>query len=109
MRARWSETTTRILKAFRRGFLPVEEIASRAGIGLSNARTTLFRLYRYRHVKRKKIQDGYIVVDEEEGIRRPRIVYVYTITEEGKARRDWLDANLSRRKLRKLRRGGRQR
>jgi len=90
MRARWNETTGALLTALLKGKAAVEDLSKALKAAPTTVGTVLLRLYRAKNVDREKIEDGVVVIDAEEEVTRPRHVYVYSITEKGKARLAWI-------------------
>lgn len=91
MRARRNETTGKIL-AFLSGSeeVLVKDVSQKLRLGNKNAAATLDRLFRQRCVTRQVVQDGYVMIDEDEGVKRPNRCYAYAITEKGKTRLQWI-------------------
>lgn len=98
MRARWNETTAGVLGALSEGKKTSEGVAKALRTKLSKTRTTLRRLWEQGNVEREKVQQGTVVVDEEEGIERPRHVYLYSITKKGEGRLAYILESLETRK-----------
>lgn len=87
MRARKNETTGRILAflAGKRG-AKVREIAGKLKLGEHNVAATLKRLLCQGNVQRQRVEDGRVVIDEEENITRANYCFVYSLTENGQER-----------------------
>jgi predicted transcriptional regulator len=87
MRAKWNETNRLVLETISaKPKLAAQQIAERVGKGVRSVSTILLRLHRQGCVSRTRIVDGEVTVDVEEGISRPRYVYVYESTEKGRHR-----------------------
>lgn len=99
MRNRYRESTAAILGSLSHGPANCESCAQACGLHVNNTATLLLRLSRMGHVSRERTQQGTVVIDQEEGISRPRWVYVYTLTPKGLARYKYLKS-LSGRPLR---------
>jgi predicted transcriptional regulator len=97
MRARWNETTAKILGALNEGEKTAEGIAHALKTDVSKVRSILRRLWEQKNVEREKRQQGTVVVDKDEGIERPRYVYLYSISEKGQARLAYIAESLKRR------------
>lgn len=99
MRARWNQTTEAILTTLsaKKG-ASSEDIARRIKATVTTVSTTLLRLFKAGNVEREKVQDGEVVLDEEEGVTRPRHIYRYSITEKGIRRLEWITGSKKRRK-----------
>lgn len=87
MRARKNETAGRILAfiAGKRG-ARVREIAAKLKLGEQNVGATLKRLLEQDCVERERVQDGRVVIDEDENVSRANYCFVYSITEKGQER-----------------------
>ena len=101
MRARWNETTALVLGALEGGKKTSEGIAKALKTNVSKVRTILRRLWEQKNIEREKVEQGVVVVDEEEGVERPRYVYLYSITGKGEARLDYIRGSLKQRKPRR--------
>ena len=60
--------------------------------------TILLRLYKHKYLDRRKVKEGTIVIDEDDGVTRPRYVYLYALTDKGRRRLERFVAKGSRRK-----------
>ncbi len=89
-RARYAQRTEKILLALARKDQSADQLADGMRCGIGTVRATLLRLVQYGQVSREKVEDGVVVVNVQEGIERPRWIYVYTITDRGHARLDRL-------------------
>lgn len=97
MRARWNETTERVLSSLEGGKSTAEGVSEGLKAGLSTVRTLLLRLTKQGNAEREKTQEGSVVIDREEGIERPRYVYLYSITEKGRGRLAYIRKSLKQR------------
>jgi predicted transcriptional regulator len=86
MRARYGEKTAKILLALTRRDMTAAQLAKAVHGRQTSTMTILLRLYQYGQVDRQKTEDGVVVVDRDEGVERPRYVYVYSITDKGHQR-----------------------
>jgi len=86
MRSGYNETTAAILGALSGKKGSADAVAKALGMDISTVSSTLLRLFRYGHVDRERVQRGHIVLDEDEGVTRPRYVYLYSMTGAGKKR-----------------------
>lgn len=48
------------------------------------------------HIQRERTQEGSIVIDKDEGISRPRYVYLYKITPKGLVRLKYINSSRSK-------------
>lgn len=88
MRARKNESTAAILEALAAGEASAKKIAATLNTNIPKVSMILLNLTRHGYVSRRSVQEGVIVVDQEEKIERPRYVFLYSITERGVARLD---------------------
>ena len=92
MRARKNEATMAILAALTKGPQTAEAIATFLNTKVPKVSMILLKLVRFGHATREKIEDGIVVMDAQEKIVRPRYVHVYSITDKGDVRLDYLKA-----------------
>lgn len=90
MRLQKGERTAEILRVLSRKDATAEAVAKTLKAGGSNIASLLLRLIHSGHVKRATIQHGTVVIDEDEGITRPKHVFLYSITPKGEERLEWL-------------------
>jgi predicted transcriptional regulator len=97
MRNRKNKTTCLVLEKLVAlgGEGTAQAIAVRAGRNIPIVSMTLLKLLRDGHVSRRHAREGDIVVDQEEGISRPRYVYVYSITPKGVRRLEVIQKGLA--------------
>jgi predicted ArsR family transcriptional regulator len=95
MRARKNESTAAILQELTRGDGTCQAIAGRLGTKGPKVSMILLHLVRMGQASRKTVHEGEIVVDQDEGISRPRYVYVYSITQKGASRLETIVGTLS--------------
>lgn len=87
MRARKNEATLRLLRFIAsHDKKEAQEIASRLGASIPSTSAILLRLTRWKQLSRSKVQNGEVVMDVEENIKRPRYAFVYSITDRGLGR-----------------------
>jgi len=97
MRARWNETTRAVLEVLvREDGSTVREISKEVDSEEGNISTILLRLYRAGHVSRERVEDGRVVIDQEEKVSRPRYIYEYSITERGRGRLSFISGDRSK-------------
>lgn len=70
--------------------LEAYEIAEKGDLEYITTMVTLSRLASQGSIERKKVERGKITVDKEEKIVRPRYVYVYTISQKGIDRLEYI-------------------
>lgn len=90
MRARKNEATLAILIALGTGEHSAQTIAAALNTQIPKVSMILLKLVGYGQVTRRKVQDGEITVDADEGVTRPRYIYLYTITGPGHQRIEYL-------------------
>jgi len=100
MRARWNETSERILSfVAKKNGVKVEDIAQHLGANPSNISTILLRMFRQGCVLRDRVQDGTIMIDRDEGVTHPRYVYVYSVTDRGMERLKYISVGMEKRRI----------
>lgn len=86
MRARKNQTAGRVLSYLAGRDAMAREVSSKLRLGQHNIAATLNRLYKQECVDRNKVEDGEVVIDQEEKITRKNYCFMYSITEKGRER-----------------------
>ncbi len=86
MRARFGEATHRVLGCLSGGEGSCLAVAHSLKSKPTTIGTILLRLYKHKYLERHKVKEGIIVIDEDDGVTRPRYVYLYVLTDKGRRR-----------------------
>ena len=100
MRAKFGEATHRVLACLSGGEGSCLAIARALKSKPTTVGTMLLRLYKNKYIERRKVQEGTIVIDRDEGVTRPRYVYLHALTDKGRRRLERFAAKNQRRKKR---------
>ena len=98
MRAKFGEATHRALACLSGGEGSCLAIAKAIKSKTTTVGTMLLRLHKNKYIERRKIQEGTIVIDKDEGVTRPRYIFLYSLTDKGRRRIERFEAKASRRK-----------
>ena len=98
MRAKFGEATHRVLGCLSGGEGSCHAVARSLESKPTTIGTILLRLYKYKYLERRKVKEGTIIIDEDDGVTRPRYVYLYALTDKGRRRLERFPAKGSRRR-----------
>lgn len=98
MRAKFGEATHRLLACLSGGEGSCLAVSRSLHSKPTTIGTMLLRLTKHKYLERRRVKEGVIVIDKDEGVTRPRYVYLYALTDKGHRRLERFSSKGSRRK-----------
>jgi Mn-dependent DtxR family transcriptional regulator len=95
VRKKHSERSLQILKALDINDGSALDVSKRLRVAKNLVNNLLLRLRAGGYVRRDRVQQGVVIIDKDEHLERKKMVYVYSITKSGVARKKRLEEELA--------------